>query len=140
MPAHSLARFAFGGPVTVFGYWWAVDSLPLGGIKRHQGLMRPSVTMCVWFGPPDCYRNQDNVLWAPSDTIFAEGKSDMALRTTPSGRTYRDGRIAGLGRSLGSLRVPGGTVQRNAFNECFPELVRDLKLGTFVMPATSSEK
>src|SRR5262249_1107337 len=24
-------------------YWWAVDALPLGGIKREQGLMRPSV-------------------------------------------------------------------------------------------------
>src|SRR5207248_1329083 len=36
-------------------YWWAVDMLPLGGIKRDQGLMRPSVKMCVWLGSPDCY-------------------------------------------------------------------------------------
>ena len=21
-------------------YWWAIDAMPLGGIKRHQGLMR----------------------------------------------------------------------------------------------------
>src|SRR5207302_66682 len=61
---------------------------------RTNGLLRHSVKMCVWLGASDCYRNQENVLWTPSDTLFAEGKSDKALRTTPSGRTYRDGRIA----------------------------------------------
>lgn len=38
--------------------------------------------------------NQENVLWLPSDNVFAEGKSEKALRETASGRTYRDGRIA----------------------------------------------
>ena len=33
-------------------YWWAVDAMPLGGIRRDQGLMRPSVKMCVWLGSP----------------------------------------------------------------------------------------
>lgn len=75
-------------------YWWSYDSMPLSGTNRKQGLLRASVKMCVWLGPPDCYRNQDNVLWTPSDTIFAEGKSEKALRNTPAGRTYRDGRIA----------------------------------------------
>ena len=49
-------------------YWWAFDSLPLSGTKRHQGLLRASVKMCVWLGEADCYRSQDNVLWLPSDT------------------------------------------------------------------------
>ena len=75
-------------------YWWSYDSMPLTGTNRKDGLMRHSVKMCVWLGPPDCYRNQDNVLWTPSDTIFAEGKSEKALHNTPAGRTYRDGRIA----------------------------------------------
>jgi DNA modification methylase len=75
-------------------YWWAVDQLPLGGIKRHQGLMRPSVKMCVWLGSPDCYRNQDNVLWTPSDELSARHRSDIALRTGPSGKTYRNSTIA----------------------------------------------
>src|ERR1051325_4552998 len=44
-------------------YWWAVDLLPLGGIRREQGLMRPATKMCVWLGAPDCYRNQGNALW-----------------------------------------------------------------------------
>ena len=56
--------------------------------------MRQSVKMCVWLGPPDCFRNQDSVLWLPSDALFAEGRSGRALRHTPAGRSYRDGRIA----------------------------------------------
>jgi hypothetical protein len=75
-------------------WWWAVDLLPLGGIKREQGLMRPSVKMCVWLGPPDCHRNQGNVLWSPSDDLSAKHRSDMALRTGPSGKTYRNSTIA----------------------------------------------
>ena len=75
-------------------YWWAVDQLPLGGIKRDQGLMRPSVKMCVWLGAPDCYRNQDKVLWTPSDDLSARHRSDIALRTGPSGKTYRNSTIA----------------------------------------------
>jgi hypothetical protein len=69
-------------------YWWSYDAMPLSGTSRKQGLLRQSVKMCVWLGRANCYRNQENVLWMPSDTIFAEGKSDMALRTTTSGRTY----------------------------------------------------
>jgi DNA modification methylase len=70
--------------------------------------------MCVWLGASTCYRNQDKVLWMPSDTLFAERKSDMALRTTPSGRTYRDGRIADTAEERGGttpynlLPVPVG--------------------------------
>ena len=53
-------------------YWWSYDAMPLSGTNRKQGLMRHSVKMCVWLGPANCYRNQENVLWLPSDTIFAE--------------------------------------------------------------------
>jgi DNA modification methylase len=95
-------------------YWWSYDAMPLSGTNRKQGLLRHSVKLCVWLGPANCYRNQENVLWMPSDTIFAEGKSDMALRTTPSGRTYRDGRIADTAEERGGttpfnlLPVPAG--------------------------------
>jgi DNA modification methylase len=50
----------------------------------------------------------------PSDTLFAETKSDRALRSTPSGRTYRDGRIADTAEERGGttpfnlLPVPAG--------------------------------
>ena len=75
-------------------YWWAVDMLPLGGIRREQGLLRPSVKMCVWLGAADCYRQQDHVLWTPSEELAAKHRSDMALRVGPNGKTYRNGSIA----------------------------------------------
>ena len=75
-------------------YWWAVDTMPLGGIRREQGMMRPSVKMCVWLGPPNCYRNQGNVLWSPSEELAAKHRSDIALRTGPQGKTYRNSSIA----------------------------------------------
>lgn len=66
-------------------YWWSYDAMPLSGTNRKQGLLRQSVKMCAWLGPPSCYRNQDNVLWLPSHEIFAERKSDSALRSSRSG-------------------------------------------------------
>ena len=75
-------------------YWWSHDAMPLSGTNRKQGLLRQSVKMCVWLGSASCYRKQDNVLWLPSDDIFASRKSDSAMRTSRSGRNYRNGQIA----------------------------------------------
>ena len=95
-------------------YWWAFDAMPLVWSSRKYGLMRQSVKMCVWLGPSNCYRNQDNVLWTPSDRLFAEGKRDAALRVTPMGRRNHDGNIAdaveerGGSTPLNLLPVPVG--------------------------------
>ena len=75
-------------------YWWNHGCLPSRSSNRKHGLMRQSMKMCVWLGDPDCYRNQDNVLWLPSDDNFAQSKSDAALRVAPSGQHYRGSRIA----------------------------------------------
>lgn len=90
-------------------WWWSYDSVPLSGTNRQQGLLRASVKMCVWLGDPDCYRNQDQVLWLPSDDIFAE-------RNSGSGKTCRNSRIAETAEERGGttpfnlLPVPvGGT-------------------------------
>lgn len=95
-------------------WWWAVDMLPLGGIKRHQGLMRPSVKMCVWLGPPDCYRNQGNVLLTPSEATSARHRSDVLLRTGPNRKRYRNSTIAKAADERGGttpfncLPIPAG--------------------------------
>ena len=95
-------------------YWWSIDSLPLAGATRKHGLMRPSVKMCVWLGSPDCYRNQDNVLWTPSQATSAKHRSDIALRSGPSGRTYRNSTIARAADERGGttpfnlLPIPSG--------------------------------
>ena len=75
-------------------WWWALDAMPLAGTRRDQGLMRQSVKMCVWLGDADCYRNQDAVLCTPSVYNAARHRSDVALRTGPSGRTYRNSKLA----------------------------------------------
>jgi DNA modification methylase len=75
-------------------YWWSIDALPLAGTNRKYGLLRQSVKMCVWLGSPDCYRNQEAVLWTPSQAMSTKHRADHALRTGPSGRTYRNSTIA----------------------------------------------
>ena len=75
-------------------WWWAVDAMPLAGASRKYGLMRQSMKMCVWLGSPDCYRNQDAVLWTPSQATSARHRADIALRTGPSGRTFRNSTIS----------------------------------------------
>jgi hypothetical protein len=39
-----------------------------GAGTNCKGLMRESLKACVWIGSPDCYRNQDDVLWTESDS------------------------------------------------------------------------
>ena len=74
-------------------YWWATDAMPLAGTDRRYGLMRQSVKMCVWLGPADCYRNQDAVLWTPSQATVARNRTDHALRIGRNGRHYRNSTI-----------------------------------------------
>jgi hypothetical protein len=95
-------------------YWWAIDAMPLAGTNRKYGLMRPSVKMCVWLGPADCYRNQDAVLWTSSRANLARSRSDMALRTGASGRSYRNATIGKAAEERGGstpfnvLPIPTG--------------------------------
>jgi site-specific DNA-methyltransferase (adenine-specific) len=75
-------------------WWWNVNTLPTRSTYRTVGLLRQSVKMCVWLGEPECYRNQDAVLWEPSDATKALSWSDHCLRNLPSGHNVRRGRIA----------------------------------------------
>jgi DNA modification methylase len=47
-------------------WWWNFGAIPVAG-AGDKGLMRPSLKACVWLGSPDCYRNQDDVLWKESE-------------------------------------------------------------------------
>jgi hypothetical protein len=72
-------------------YWWNITAM--SGVHSGQGrLMRPSVKYLVWCGSPDCYRNQDAVLWEESHRNKAERASERisnALKYGPSGYTIR---------------------------------------------------
>ena len=82
-------------------WWWAVDAMPVVHSQRKVGLMRPSVKMCVWLGPADCYRNQEAVLWTPSDVNSSRRRSESARRVNPSGRSYSQRSICGAADDRG---------------------------------------
>ena len=76
-------------------YWWNPAAMPHGpGIRRDIGLMRPSVKACVWLGMPDCWRDQDAILWAPSEAVQALDRESRSLRYHPSGAHVDPGRMA----------------------------------------------
>lgn len=75
--------------------------MPLAGTSRTQGLMRQSVKMCVWLGPEDCYRNQDNVLRAPSEKTSNRSCSDNALRVGRNDWKCRIGPMASASAERG---------------------------------------
>ena len=48
-------------------WWWNTSALTTGlCTPRERGLLRASLKACVWCGPNDCYRDQDNALWLES--------------------------------------------------------------------------
>jgi len=66
-------------------WWWNHATLPTEHCQKKHGLMRPSLKACVWLGPTDCYRNQDEVLWSESQSNAASRNGDRVLRKRPSG-------------------------------------------------------
>lgn len=89
-----MADMAEGWNMVQDAWWWNPSSPPTVHCHRDRGLMRPSVKACVWLGAPDCYRAQDEVLWATSDAMAAVDRGDRALRHQPSGGHTRKGRVA----------------------------------------------
>lgn len=75
-------------------WWWNPAALPTVHCHRERGLMRPSVKACVWLGPEDCYRQQEQILWTQSDASLAVKREDRALRYTPGNKGTRPGRMA----------------------------------------------
>jgi hypothetical protein len=65
-------------------WWWNISAMPMGG-ATEKGLMRPSLKACVWLGPADCYREQDESLWDES-LVNASNRlaGRYARRSTPS--------------------------------------------------------
>jgi DNA modification methylase len=47
-------------------WWWNINAFTVAG-STDKGLLRPSLKACVWLGNPNCYRDQDSVLWEESD-------------------------------------------------------------------------
>lgn len=84
-------------------WWWNVTAAPTIHCNRKYGLMRPSLKPCIWCGPSDCYRNQDAVLWEPSEAARAIDRSDRVLNRYPSGQSMRKGRCAAVADERGGV-------------------------------------
>ncbi len=82
-------------------YSWTTDAMPLTGTNRNQGLLRQSVKTCVWLGPKNCYRNQDNVLRTPSEKTSNRPCSDNTLRVGRNEWPYRLGTMASAAAERG---------------------------------------
>jgi hypothetical protein len=68
-------------------YWWNRTALPKNGQVREKVLPKPSVKMCVWLGPPDCYRNIDAVLVPVSERTLRDDRANPREKDSlsPSG-------------------------------------------------------
>ncbi len=74
-------------------WWWNYTTPPNVHTRRENGLMRPSIKACVWAGSPNCYRNQNEILWTESQHSKANIVRERALKYVPSGYSVRHGRV-----------------------------------------------
>jgi DNA modification methylase len=98
-------------------YWWCVNALPSHAASRKVGLMRQSVKWCVWLGQPDCYRNQESVLWEMSDAMATIRWEDRSLQRRPGGQAVRAGRTAQAAMERGGV-TPFNLLPIAAANPC----------------------
>ncbi len=84
-------------------YWWNTTAPPTVHCQRERGLMRPSVKACVWVGPEDCYRKQDEVLWRESDGNAASRVTGRVLSKLPSGQVMDQKRCSAAAAERGGV-------------------------------------
>ena len=98
-------------------WWWNVCAMP----EAHsiQGrLMRASLKPCVWLGEPDCYRDQDAVLWdeATSTQSYRQSSRAMARVKFPSGHGVNRGTVMNAADRRGGVSpmnvIPCGNGKR----------------------------
>jgi hypothetical protein len=88
-----LLRWAEEWGLVQDAYWWNHAALPTGVTQQANGLLRSSVKNCIWFGLPNCYRDQSQVLWEPSRAATLMGLEDRAF-LRPSGHRVNPGRMS----------------------------------------------
>jgi DNA modification methylase len=93
-------------------WWWNHNSMPMGGAPRH-GLLRPSLKACVWLGAPDCYRNQDAVLWQESQENIRLRLMARAGRLATGTQTARSGSNRNRVQMVQAAAARGGVTPYN---------------------------
>ena len=102
-----LAKYTKEWNMVQDAWWWNYAYMPTTHVSRKWRLMRPSLKVCAWFGAPDCYRNQDAILWKPSEANKAHNLQDRALKKYPSGSSMREGRC------IETMNARGGSTPFN---------------------------
>lgn len=100
-----LAHLATSWNIVQDVYWWNYGAMPLAGTRRAIGLLRASLKYCVWVGPANCYRNQDAVLWEPSESVKALSREKRAFRAykAPDGKTIDKNKIMEASQERGGV-------------------------------------
>lgn len=93
-------------------YWWNYVMPVLGGANKH-GLLRESVKTMVWLGNPQCYKNQDGVLWATSQSTKARLLSDRASGISGKSKRSPSGIQVDLVRRHAAIEKRGGVTPFN---------------------------
>ena len=96
--------------VVQVAYWWNTCTMPGG--PTDVGLMRNTVKYLIWCGPPDCYRNQDAVLWEPlTDRIDLERQAARVTRR----KSYPSGHGKNIQVMAAAALRRGGVTPMNLF-------------------------
>lgn len=98
-----MAKWAREWNMVQDAWWWNHTTMPTVHCHRTIGLMRSSLKALVWLGEPDCWRDQDAVLWSTSDAQKAANVEDRVLRRSPSGQTKRVGRLKETAEARGGV-------------------------------------
>ena len=85
-------------------YWWNYTAMPTVHTQRTKGLMRNSIKPCVWLGAPNCYRDQDAVLWGETESNAQQRLTARAgLKRHPSGHSRDKLRITQASLTRGGV-------------------------------------
>jgi hypothetical protein len=87
-------------------WWWNHAAMPEAHAIQGR-LMRPSLKACVWCGSPDCYRDQESVLWSEAQANAVIEKCARARGdgrcTSPSGHGVSKQTVRGAARRRGGV-------------------------------------
>jgi DNA modification methylase len=126
-----MAKWAREWNMVQDAWWWNHCTPPTVHCQRKRGLMRPSLKACVWLGPSDCYRNQDEVLWSESMHNAACRNGDRALKIKPSGLSMRSDRCASAAIERGGVTpfnvipIQGANVEKGKHGAATPLALAD---------------
>jgi DNA modification methylase len=84
-------------------FWWNHTAMPTAA-SASFGLCRDSIKPCVWLGPPDCYRKQEEILWTESERNAAQRATARCERTYhPSGHNKNPAKQSGAALRRGGV-------------------------------------